>query len=116
MIWLNVFIIAIAFSPLIYVFMVLYVKALIFIGRRTKKNIKLALSWSVCIMFLPIILGPLMVLLELGDLKTNNGWDFDSWAFVIWVAITYALCLTPSILYMYKKRLPHLEKLGYCDV
>ena len=108
--WLKALIIEMGSCPLMYVWMVIFVNILIFIGRNTKGEKKQALWLIICVIFLPFIVISYVFLLRLGYLHYGEKTD---WAFFIWVTFLHILALTPSYLYMFRKRRSDLLRVGY---
>ncbi len=106
--WLKALIIAVASCPIVFVWIVIYVNLLIFIGRNTKENIKQTLAMTVGIIFASCVLIPWLFALRLQGYAPQENFD---WAFLVWVTILHILSLSPSYIYLFKRR-PDLERVG----
>ncbi len=107
--WLKALIIEMGSCPLVYVWMVIYVKIQLFVGRNTKGNKKEALTLMFWAIFSPGLVIPYGVTLRLGYYHYGEKTD---WAYIIWVTILLILYLTPSFFYFYK-RWPELKRVGF---
>lgn len=112
MIWLKLLIIEIALSPLIYIMTIMYVKALIFIGRNTKGIIKTTLLIINVAVYIPFVLAPMFVPLIFEDIKFKVQHND---VFLMWILMLFILSLSPSFFYFYKKRRRELEESGFFD-
>ena len=108
-IWLNALIIELASCPLMYVWTVIGVNIQIFIGRNIEENKRFALWLIIAAIFAFCIFIPWLVALRLGDFHYGEKQD---WAFFIWVTFLHIVSLTPSILYVFKRR-HELKEVGY---
>ena len=95
-------------TPIVFIFMVLYIHALLGVARYFNGILKFVFSTIFYIVFAVILVAPLVFIVDDIRIQINeSGW------YLLLMFITYAITIAPSFVYLQKGKLHSLQKAGY---
>jgi hypothetical protein len=95
-------------TPIVFVFMVLYIQALLGVARYFNGILKFLLSMVFYIIFAVVIVAPLVFLIDNIRIQLNE----STW-YLLLIIFAYGIIVAPSFIYLKNKKLDVLQKAGY---
>jgi len=95
-------------TPIVFIFMVLYIQALLGVARYFNGILKFLLSMIFYIIFAVVLVAPLVFIIDNIRIQLNE----STW-YLLFMLLAYGIIVAPSFVYLKKEKLNVLQKAGY---
>jgi hypothetical protein len=95
-------------TPIVFIFMVLYIQALLGVAKYFNGILKFILSMIFYIIFAVVLVAPLVFIIDNIRIQLNE----STW-YLLFMVFAYCVIVAPSFIYLKKVKLNVLQKAGY---